>query len=311
MQGPPLYSHTFFLYFMSVGSQNSSLRLRDCVVFLPYSEQRFRNFFEERLRFKVPVYSAKYLTSPSACFCNLLATMTRRTMGPNLALFRTTRIFARCRNPVEDTCPICLEHYSADHRAVRVRLRGCMHTYGRQCIDGWLLSASPNRNTCPTCRIEWYTLDSEKEEVRPAPNPSRLLVSLRHGSDRIRRSLAAKIEPRRDPADVITGIRVPAPREFESETDEHTLDEISRLLSILEGRFEGIAVPGISEEPLRHLELRIRLLRRDNQGQDTQGNEPSVANVNYEMRGIPWDLRDGEGLGLYFGRPSPVSRVFL
>ncbi|KAJ8115340.1 hypothetical protein OPT61_g2990 [Boeremia exigua] len=59
----------------------------------------------------------------------------------------------------DDECCICFDPYNdITHQAVGVTSNSeCEHIFGRQCLEAWLDSTNPNKNTCPVCRRKWYT----------------------------------------------------------------------------------------------------------------------------------------------------------
>jgi hypothetical protein len=161
-------------------------------------------------------------------------------MGSSLKLFRVAYIFPRREDPANETCCICLETYHNNHRAVRVQFKGCMHIFGQECPDGWFVSDSENSNSCPICRKEWYSRSYDKSSGL-ASNMSRLLASVSRRSDRVHRNLAARIEPKYNPLDIIRS-RTP-------ELRGAYLAEISQLLSVLEESSFGVNdVPGNTHE---------------------------------------------------------------
>lgn len=58
-----------------------------------------------------------------------------------------------------DECCICLDPYNEEsHQAVGITSNSdCKHVFGRQCLEAYLDSTNPGRNTCPVCRRKWYT----------------------------------------------------------------------------------------------------------------------------------------------------------
>ena len=79
---------------------------------------------------------------------------------PTLRTFRAVYISSDCQNlSDQDLCCICLAKYdNKSHQPVSVTSNTeCEHVFGRHCLDAWLDSTRPNRNTCPICRRTWYT----------------------------------------------------------------------------------------------------------------------------------------------------------
>lgn len=79
---------------------------------------------------------------------------------PTLRTFRAVYISSDYQNISEqDLCCICLARYdNKSHQAVSVTSNSeCEHVFGRHCLDSWLDSTRPNKNTCPICRRMWYT----------------------------------------------------------------------------------------------------------------------------------------------------------
>lgn len=64
-----------------------------------------------------------------------------------------------------DTCAICLLEFGPYHLPVRFTAHdSCNHTFGKSCIEKWLLSNNDNANACPTCRRPLYRKDYNDQE---------------------------------------------------------------------------------------------------------------------------------------------------
>ena len=62
-----------------------------------------------------------------------------------------------------DHCVICLEVFTAEHPPVRVI--GCDHVFGKDCLNKSVLADSPNANKCPCCRrVLYQEIQTELEE---------------------------------------------------------------------------------------------------------------------------------------------------
>ncbi|KAF2832534.1 hypothetical protein CC86DRAFT_377688 [Ophiobolus disseminans] len=78
-----------------------------------------------------------------------------------LLYFHRKRVITNWDIRAGETCCICLEPYDGSHRAVRISMRGCMHTFGQICLYTWLASDNESSNTCPICRQRWYNRSSD------------------------------------------------------------------------------------------------------------------------------------------------------
>jgi hypothetical protein len=77
-----------------------------------------------------------------------------------------------------DECCICLDRYDdGSHQAVGVTSnRDCTHLFGRLCLEVYLESSNPRKNTCPVCRRKWYTRRSIEPLTPRDTNTSHMLA---------------------------------------------------------------------------------------------------------------------------------------
>ncbi|KAF1950527.1 hypothetical protein CC80DRAFT_509651 [Byssothecium circinans] len=93
-----------------------------------------------------------------------------------------------------EECPICLDTYgSGTDTAKRLRVPGCGHIFGENCLKK-ILKARPNDDTkCPLCRAQWMRALNPPRTRRPRAGPgmptspmaSRLLIDM---TERLRES---------------------------------------------------------------------------------------------------------------------------
>ena len=79
---------------------------------------------------------------------------------PTLETFRAVHISTDCGSLYEsDECCICLDPYNdSSHQAVGITSNSeCDHVFGRRCLEAYLDSSNPGKNTCPVCRRKWYS----------------------------------------------------------------------------------------------------------------------------------------------------------
>lgn len=76
-----------------------------------------------------------------------------------------------------DECCICLDRYdNGTHRPVGVTSnRECEHVFGRRCLEAYLDSTNPGKNTCPVCRRKWYSRRSTNPSTHRDTNTSQVL----------------------------------------------------------------------------------------------------------------------------------------
>lgn len=55
-------------------------------------------------------------------------------------------------------CPICLERYSPGELVCFPKKRKCIHTFHRDCMEGWMLM----NPCCPLCRVDLMTASRGK-----------------------------------------------------------------------------------------------------------------------------------------------------
>lgn len=91
-----------------------------------------------------------------------------------------------------DECCICLDRYdNGTHRPVGVTSnRECEHVFGRRCLEAYLDSTNPGKNTCPVCRRKWYSRRATNPSTPRDTNTSQVLspptqpgTSVRHGAE--------------------------------------------------------------------------------------------------------------------------------
>ncbi|KAK7185580.1 uncharacterized protein CC84DRAFT_1211234 [Paraphaeosphaeria sporulosa] len=56
--------------------------------------------------------------------------------------------------PVLDECPICLDNYVLE-QSVRIKIEGCNHVFGRNCLTAILTNNPRLEKKCPLCRTLW------------------------------------------------------------------------------------------------------------------------------------------------------------
>ncbi|KAF2623868.1 hypothetical protein BU25DRAFT_424548 [Macroventuria anomochaeta] len=98
---------------------------------------------------------------------------------PTLRTFRSAYISTECGTLSEgDECCICLDPYdNSSHQAVGVTSNSeCGHVFGRQCLEAYLDSTNPGKNTCPVCRRKWYTRRSINLSTPRDTNTSQVLA---------------------------------------------------------------------------------------------------------------------------------------
>ncbi|KAF2438269.1 hypothetical protein P171DRAFT_171120 [Karstenula rhodostoma CBS 690.94] len=64
--------------------------------------------------------------------------------------------------PVLDECPICLDNYVLE-QCVQIKIEGCNHIFGRNCLTAILTNNPRLAKKCPLCRTVWM------EAPTPAP----------------------------------------------------------------------------------------------------------------------------------------------
>jgi hypothetical protein len=104
---------------------------------------------------------------------------------PSLRVFRAAYIspqFGACWNG--DECCICLEKYdNRTHRPVGVTSNSeCEHVFGWRCLEAYLDSANPSRNTCPVCRRKWYNRSTSPPAPRNTNTSHVLSPPMPHGT---------------------------------------------------------------------------------------------------------------------------------
>jgi hypothetical protein len=76
--------------------------------------------------------------------------------------------------PVLDECPICLDSYVLE-QSVRIKVEGCNHVFGRNCLTAILTNNPRLAKKCPLCRTEWMKAPAGSSTGAPS-DPFRLGV---------------------------------------------------------------------------------------------------------------------------------------
>ncbi|KAF1931259.1 uncharacterized protein M421DRAFT_408773 [Didymella exigua CBS 183.55] len=97
---------------------------------------------------------------------------------PSLRTFRAIYIIPE-RGTLSNgsECCICFDRYDDNaHGPVGITSnRECEHVFGRRCLEAYLDSANPSRNTCPVCRRKWYSRRSTNPSTPRDTNTSQVL----------------------------------------------------------------------------------------------------------------------------------------
>ncbi|KAF1965135.1 hypothetical protein BU23DRAFT_604364 [Bimuria novae-zelandiae CBS 107.79] len=98
------------------------------------------------------------------------------------AAFLKGQIEPVCPNEIcpSDECPICLDAYEVE-QPVRIKIGGCGHVFGRNCLTAILTNNPRLEKTCPLCRTKWM------DALAGAPsesggNNSRVLARMPYGT---------------------------------------------------------------------------------------------------------------------------------
>ncbi|KAH8723370.1 hypothetical protein GQ44DRAFT_761035 [Phaeosphaeriaceae sp. PMI808] len=174
----------------------------------------------------------------------------------NVQRFRTKRLRPNRHVPADEICSICREIYNNNHEAVCVHVRGCKHTFGRNCIDSWLASNAPQSNACPLCRTIWFHSGFEA-----APGSLRILGLLRNEpSPRpgLRFRDALEHIDGIDPADQASQNTLPSLAQLLHRETEHGHVAHPNGITLLEGRghMRDIVVQGVQVQ-LQNVEPRV------------------------------------------------------
>lgn len=112
---------------------------------------------------------------------------------PSLRTFRAVYIIPEHGTLLHgNECCICLDLYDDDaHGPVGVGSnRECEHVFGQRCLETYLDSTAPGRNTCPICRRKWYsrrsTIPSTPRDTNTSQvlsPPTQLRSSVRNGAE--------------------------------------------------------------------------------------------------------------------------------
>lgn len=73
----------------------------------------------------------------------------------------------------QEECPICQESHP---RLNTLMADTCKHTFGTQCISHWMdicWTRDKKRATCPTCRVDIYSVTKYKERAAPKNKPKK------------------------------------------------------------------------------------------------------------------------------------------
>lgn len=65
--------------------------------------------------------------------------------------------------PAQEECPICLNTYE-EETPVRIKMDGCSHIIGRNCLSAILTNSPRLEKKCPLCRTKW--MDAPASTVR-------------------------------------------------------------------------------------------------------------------------------------------------
>ncbi|KAH6621787.1 hypothetical protein C7974DRAFT_397141 [Boeremia exigua] len=131
------------------------------------------------LRASVVVPAAATETSRSASHPFYLSRINMPRRYPTLRSFKAFHIWPNRGDLSDgDECCICFDPYDNNaHQPVGVTSNSeCDHVFGRQCLESWLDSTCPNKNTCPVCRRKWYTRSSTGQPSPRDTNTSQVLA---------------------------------------------------------------------------------------------------------------------------------------
>jgi hypothetical protein len=200
----------------------------------------------------------------------------------SFANFYFGRLVSDIEVPPDGTCSICLDTYNGRHEAVRVRVRACMHVFGRTCLHEWASCGQPQSNSCPLCRTIWFTRGSDLDY--PRDTNTALLFQNAIRSFRV---------PRRFNPENQMYTQRPSRAAPTSHTQRQTLpmrqgqihsavqihvDTIRQQINSVE-RLNTSRLPRDTQDELLELEARLRSLRLDSSSQASPGAVPSRRSV--------------------------------
>lgn len=198
-----------------------------------------------------------------------------------------------------DECCICLDAYNeVSHQAVGITSNSdCKHVFGRQCLEAYLDSTNPGRNTCPVCRRKWYTRRITNPPAPRDTNTAQMLAPF----NQLRATASDSAE---------SGV----PQRYTSGEYMHAMDNVTigRHVEQLVYNMESIetleaTATQLDQEVrvrLRQIQARIRaFLDRNDEAADTFAS-PAVRRS--QSRGVPQATAER---GLRYSSDSFVTRL--
>jgi hypothetical protein len=188
--------------------------------------------------------------------------------------------------PPDVTCSICLDKYSDHHEAVRVRIHGCMHVFGRTCLHEWASCGQPQSNSCPLCRTTWFTRGSDLDY--PRDTNTALLFQHAIRSFRVPRRFNPENQMyTQRPSRAAPTSHTPRQTLLMGQGQIHSavqihVDTIRQQINSVD-RLNTSPLTRDTQDELLELEARLRSLRLDSSSQASPGAVPSRRRVTVRM----------------------------
>lgn len=201
---------------------------------------------------------------------------------PSLRTFRTAFISPELGTVSDDDeCCICLDRYNDDsHQAVGVTSNSdCGHFFGRQCLEAYLDSTNPGKNTCPICRRKWYTQRPTNPST-PRDTSTVHMLALPGLSRTPLRPSAQSRAPRQR-----------ASQEYAQTMDNSTMSQhvelLSRHLDVIEA-VEATTTTSYRETRIRLRQVQSRIRAFLERTDETSQISANTAIHDQQPRGVPY-----------------------